>query len=221
MYEEDDYLMLSGIQHFAFCRRQWGLIHIEQQWEDNYHTTAGVLMHDRAHDETLFEKRGDKITARGMRISSGYLGLSGQCDIVEFIKSDNGIKLNRFDGLWRIVPVEYKRGKTKENDEDELQLCAQAVCLEEMFITRIEEGYLYYGNERSRAKVLFSEELRNKVKSMSDEMHMLFSRGHTPKAKANKRCKACSLVNICVPKLLSDRSVAEYMRCMINCDINE
>ena len=133
MYAEEDYLMLSGIQHFAFCKRQWAMIHIEQQWAENYRTTAGEIMHKKAHDESAFEKRGNLLTVRGLRISSRSLGLSGQCDVVEFHQDENGIDLFGYEGKWNIVPVEYKRGTVKENNADELQLCAQAVCLEEMF----------------------------------------------------------------------------------------
>lgn len=98
MYEEDDYLMLSGIQHFAFCRRQWAMIHIEQQWAENYRTTAGELMHKKAHEESSFEKRGNLLTVRGLRISSRELGLSGQCDVVEFHREENGIELFGYEG---------------------------------------------------------------------------------------------------------------------------
>ena len=130
MYSEEEYLMLSGIQHFAFCRRQWAMIHIEQQWAENYRTTAGELMHKKAHDEGSFEKRGDLLIVRGLRISSRELGLSGQCDVVEFHRDDEGVKLFGYEGKWTTVPVEYKHGAPKEDNADELQLCAQAICLE-------------------------------------------------------------------------------------------
>lgn len=150
MYAEEDYLMLSGIQHFAFCRRQWAMIHIEQQWAENYRTTAGELMHRKAHDEGSFEKRGNLLTARGLRIASRELGLSGQCDVVEFHQEEDGIELFGYAGKWNPVPVEYKHGAPKENNADELQLTAQAICLEEMFQTQISGGYLYYGENRRR-----------------------------------------------------------------------
>lgn len=210
MYAEEDYLMLSGIQHFAFCRRQWALIHIEQQWEENYRTTSGELMHKRAHDEASFEKRGDLLIVRGLRIASHELGFGGQCDVVEFYQSEDGITLYGYDGKWNPVPIEYKRGQPKENNEDELQLCAQAVCLEEMFQTCIPQGYLYYGENRRRSCVTFSDELRDEVKKMSTEMHDLFKKGYTPKAKYGKKCKACSLENLCVPKL-KNTNVREYI----------
>ncbi len=218
MYAEDDYLMLSGIQHFAFCRRQWAMIHIEQQWAENYRTTAGELMHKKAHDEGAFEKRGNILTVRGLRISSHELGVSGQCDVVEFHQAECGVTLYGYDGNWNPVPVEYKHGKPKENNSDELQLCAQAICLEEMFQTVIPEGYLFYGENRRRSHVGFTEGLREEVKNMTKEMHDLFQRGHTPNVKPTKQCKACSLENLCVPKLQKTMKVREYIQQGIHSD---
>lgn len=211
MYDEEDYLMLSGIQHFAFCRRQWAMIHIEQQWAENYRTTAGELMHKKAHDEGSFEKRGNLLVVRGLRISSHELGLSGQCDVVEFHENENGIELFGYDGKWNPVPVEYKHGAPKENNADELQLCAQAVCLEEMFQISISEGFLYYGENRRRSHIEFTPTLRADVKKMAKEMHELFKRGHTPNVKPMKQCKACSLENLCIPKLQKVMNVREYI----------
>lgn len=211
MYAEEDYLMLSGIQHFAFCRRQWAMIHIEQQWAENYRTTAGELMHRKAHDEGSFEKRGDLLIVRGLRIASRELGLSGQCDVVEFHENEKGIAIFGYDGKWDLVPIEYKHGSPKENIADELQLCAQAVCLEEMFQTDVPEGFLYYGEKRRRSPVIFTDDLRSEVKKMADEMHALFQRGHTPNVKPAKQCKACSLENLCVPKLQKSMRVREYI----------
>lgn len=216
MYSEEDYLMLSGIQHFAFCRRQWALIHIEQQWEENYRTTAGELMHKKAHDEKSFEKRGDLLIVRGLRISSHELGLSGQCDVVEFHRDEKGIELFGYEDKWNPVPVEYKHGTPKENNADELQLCAQAICLEEMFQTNISEGYLYYGENRRRSRVEFTQDLRDKVAKYSTEMHDLFKKGHTPNAKPTKQCKACSLENLCLPKLQKALNVRTYIEQNIN-----
>lgn len=218
MYAEEDYLMLSGIQHFAFCARQWAMIHIEQQWAENYRTTAGELMHKKAHDEGAFEKRGNILTVRGLRISSHELGVSGQCDVVEFHQAECGVTLYGYDGNWNPVPVEYKHGKPKENNSDELQLCAQAICLEEMFQTVIPEGYLFYGENRRRSHVGFTEGLREEVKNMTKEMHELFQRGHTPNVKPTKQCKACSLENLCVPKLQKTMKVREYIQQGIHSD---
>lgn len=211
-YAEDDYLMLSGIQHFEFCRRQWALIHIEQQWEENYRTTLGELMHKKAHNEESIEKRGDLIIMRGLRISCASLGVSGQCDVVELRKSKTGIHLHGFDGGWNVFPVEYKRGIKKEGLEDEVQLCAQAICLEEMFLTDIPKGYLYYGENKRRLEVEFTSELRNHVELLCGEMHQMFSRGYTPKVKATKECRSCSLNNLCVPKLNKAIDVKKYIR---------
>ena len=128
IYNEDEYLLLSGIQHFAFCRRQWALIHIEQQWAENYRTVDGNIMHERVHDADLHEKRGDTIITRAMAVSSARLGLSGECDAVELKRSDDGTELFGLEGKYSVTPVEYKRGEPKEDDCDILQLTAQALC---------------------------------------------------------------------------------------------
>lgn len=217
MYAEEDYLMLSGIQHFAFCRRQWAMIHIEQQWAENYRTTSGELMHKKAHDEGSFEKRGDLLIVRGLRISSRELGLTGQCDVVEFHQDKDGIELFGYEGKWNPVPIEYKRGTPKENNADALQLCAQAICLEEMFQTSISEGFLYYGENRRRSKTEFTDDLRQQVKKYSMEMHDLFRKGYTPNAKPTKQCKACSLEELCIPKLQKVKDVRAYIEQNIHC----
>lgn len=212
MYSEEDYLMLSGIQHFAFCRRQWAMIHIEQQWEENARTTAGELMHKKAHDERVIEKRGNLLSVRGLRISSREIGLSGQCDVVEFRQDADGVELFGYDGKWNPVPVEYKHGAPKEHQADELQLCAQAICLEEMFQTEIGCGYLFYGENRRRSQVEFTVSLREEVKRLAKEMHELFQKGYTPNVKPTKQCKACSLENLCIPKLQKVMRVRDYMK---------
>ena len=134
-YTEDEYLMISGIQHFKFCRRQWALIHVEQQWAENVHTVTGELMHKKAHDPYLTEKRKDTIIVRALPVSSRELGISGECDVVEFQKCEDGIQLHGHRGLYSVFPVEYKKGKPKLTEEDKLQVVAQALCLEEMFST--------------------------------------------------------------------------------------
>ena len=135
-YSEEDYLLLSGIQHFAFCRRQWALIHIENQWAENERTVDGIIMHEKAHSGDV-ESRGDVVIMRALRVFSATLGASGECDMVEFNRNADGISLNGHDGLWQPYPVEYKRGKPKEHNADEMQLCAQAMCLEEMLCCTI------------------------------------------------------------------------------------
>lgn len=187
------------------------MIHIEQQWAENYQTTAGELMHKKAHDENSFEKRGNLMIARGLRIASRELGLSGQCDVVEFHQHKDGVEIFGYDGKWNLLPVEYKRGKPKENNADELQLCAQAMCLEEMFQTSVPEGFLYYGENRRRSHVAFADTLRKEVDKMAAEMHDLFKKGYTPNVKPTKQCKACSLENLCVPKLQKTVKVRQYI----------
>ena len=166
--------MISGLQHFRFCRRQWALIHIEQQWAENLRTVEGELMHERAHDESLRESRGDTIITRSLRVYSLTLGLSGQCDVVEFKHSAQGVPLHGHDGLWLPYPVEYKRGKPKDDGCDELQLCAQAMCLEEMLCCTVGSGALFYGDPRRRVSVEFTDSLRREVTEDAAEMHKLY-----------------------------------------------
>ena len=209
---EEDYLTLSGIQHYAFCPRQWALIFIEQQWADNARTIDGNLLHRRAHDENLIERRGDMLIARGLRVVSHELNAAGVCDVVEFHSDPGGISLPGQTGLWRVYPVEYKRGSPKENDADALQLCGQAMCLEKMLLCEIPEGSLYYGETRRRQRVDFNTEMRNSVKEMLIAMRDHMQRGYTPQAKQGKRCNACSLNEICLPKLKRTPKVSEYLR---------
>lgn len=211
MYREDEYLMLSGLQHFAFCRRQWALIHIEQQWAENFRTADGRLMHEHAHDGDFREKRGDIIITRAMQVSSAELGVSGECDIVEFRQAADGIRISGMDGTFQVIPVEYKRGKPKANDCDAVQLCAQALCLEEMLCCEIPQAYLYYGETRRRQAVPLDAAIRQRTKDTLAEMHALFRRQHTPKVKRTKACNACSLKDVCLPVLEKKRSAAEYL----------
>ncbi len=210
-YKEDDYLLLSGLQHFAFCRRQWALIHIENLWADNLRTTEGHLLHERAHDQFVRERRGDIITVRGVSLGSPTLGVSGQCDVLEYHADPRGIPLSGEEGTWLPYPVEYKRGSPKGNNADRLQLCGQTMCLEEMLCCDIPEGALFYGETRRREVVLFTDELRQEVKDDLSEMHRLYQRGHTPHVRPTKSCNACSLKELCLPKLLGARSVADYI----------
>ncbi len=214
-YSEDDYLMISGIQHFKFCRRQWALIHIEQQWAENAHTVTGELMHRKVHDLALREKRKGIIISRALPVVSREMGVSGECDVVEFHKCEDGIKLYGHRGLYSVYPVEYKKGKPKLTDEDKLQLTAQTMCLEEMFCTGISEGAVFYGETRRREAVEITEELRDEVKRMFLEMHKYYARKYTPKVKYSKSCNACSLKDICLPKLMKTVSVKSYIDQML------
>jgi len=215
-YLPDDLLPLSGIQHFLFCRRQWALIHVEQQWKENALTAEGRIMHKRVDDPFFTETRNGVVTARSAPIASYRLGLSGMCDVVEFTASPDGVRLPNRDGLYLAAPVEYKRGKEKHDHSDETQLCAQAMCLEEMLSLTIPKGYLYYGEIRHRVEIALTAELRTLVQEMSDEMHNYFRRGYTPKVKTSKACRSCSLADVCLPKLQEKvMPASKYIRQMV------
>lgn len=214
MYFEEDYLPLSGLQHFLFCRRQWALIHIEQQWHENVLTAEGRILHEKAHSDGS-EKRGEKIIVRGLRIHSSRMGISGQCDVVEFSRSAQGVPLAGREGLFLPYPVEYKHGSSMVNDADRAQLCAQTMCLEEMLSVDIPEGALFYGKTRPREVVSFSEELRKKVSDAFAEMHELYRKAYTPKVKTGAQCRSCSLNELCLPKLMKTKSVARYVEAAI------
>lgn len=211
-YEEDDFLQLSGLQHFKFCRRQWALIHIEHQWAENLRTTDGALLHNRAHDASLRELRGDTLITRGMPIFSRRLGVSGQCDVLEFHRDARGVSLAGQEGTWLPFPVEYKRGSPNDSSGDTLQLCGQAMCLEEMLCCTISEGALYYGEQRRRLPVSFTQELRREAEQALLEMHDLARRGRTPKVRPTKSCNACSLKQLCLPALMTSRPVERYLQ---------
>ena len=214
-YREDDYLMISGIQHFVFCRRQWALIHVEQQWQENLRTVEGKIIHERCHDEKFTEKRGGLLVCRGMRIYSSRLGITGQCDVVEFSRGESGAVLLGRDGLWQPCPVEYKRGKPKEDNSDVLQLCAQVICLEEMLCCDIHEAHLFYDEIHRREKILLTSQLRHEVEKIFEEMHEYYTRGYTPKVKTGKKCKACSLKDLCLPQLVKRKSVDSYYQAQL------
>lgn len=214
-YNDDDLLALSGVQHFAYCKRQWALIHIEKQWSENLRTVQGKQLHERVDNPDSFEARGDILTTRSVPLSSHVLGFYGVSDVVEFYAvKENGVSLNGREGNWCPVPVEYKRGRPKKDIIDEVQLCSQAMCLEEMLCTDINYGYLFYGETKHRTKVLFEDGLRKKVVEFSEQMHSLFDEQCTPKAiTTDKNCKSCSLVDICIPKLgMKQASVGKYIK---------
>ena len=215
-YPEEEFLQLSGIQHFSFCRRQWALIHIEQQWQENLLTTEGKIVHERCHNDQLLEKRGDLLVARGLRVFSRILGVTGQCDVVEFHRDGQGCFLKGRQGTWIACPVEYKRGKSKDINADRLQLCAQAMCLEEMLGCAIDKGFLYYAEPHRREEVPFSSELRQSVEDSFREMHAYYARGYTPKVKTHKGCRSCSLREVCLPALCKNKDTNHYFDKFLN-----
>lgn len=214
-YREEDYLMISGIQHFVFCRRQWALIHVEWQWQENLRTVEGKIIHERCHDEKFTEKRGDFLICRGMRVFSSSMGVTGQCDVVEFTQGEAGAILLGRDGLWQPCPVEYKRGKPKQDNSDILQLCAQAMCLEEMLCCDIPEAHLFYDETHRRERIILTPDLRREVERIFEEMHDYYTRGYTPRGKTGKKCNSCSLKDLCLPTLAKKKSVESYYQAYV------
>lgn len=220
-YPEDDWLALSGIQHYAFCKRQWALIHVEQLWEENTRTTAGQLEHQRVDDYSESETRGDLLILRSLRVFSRKIGITGICDVVEFHHDDNGVNLHGRKGKWAAYPIEYKHGRSKARDEDRLQLCAEAMCLEEMLACDIPQAALFYRETKRREIVELNDELRDKVVTMTQQMHDLYQRGYTPRVRRTKSCNACSLRNLCLPELFKTQSAKAYIRSYVNDDLEE
>lgn len=204
--------MISGLKHFAFCRRRWALIHIEQLWCENALTQEGHYLHERVHDPNFTQLRGSVLLSRAMPVRSEALHITGECDMVELHRDPNGVPIHGRTGLWRLYPVEYKHGKPDARGADELQLCAQAMCLEEMLCCEIPAGALFYGETRRRVRVPFTPELREEVRTDAAQMHDLYRRGRTPQVKPTKSCSACSLKELCLPRLSRTGSVQAYLR---------
>ena len=214
MYTEDEMLMLSGIQHYKFCPRQWALIHIEQQWTDNKLTTEGQLLHKNVDNPFYRQKNGDVITLRSVHIASKMLGLYGITDAVELIPTDNAqdaITHHRYQGFWKPFPVEYKRGHSKPDERDEVQLAAQVICLEEMYGIRIPYAALYYEEVKRREVISISETLRNETVRCAKEMHEIFRTNIIPEANKQSHCKSCSLKDICMPEINNCVQVKTYL----------
>ena len=203
MYDTEDLIQLSALQHMVFCERQCALIHIEQTWTESGRTAEGRIMHERVHDESR-ESRGDVRIEYGVALRSLWLGLIGKADVVEFHRQP--------DGSWLPFPVEYKRGKPKADDCDKVQLCAQAICLEEMLDVTIPEGALFYGQTRHRLDVVFDEALRRETEETAQRAHDLITSRRTPPPVYEKHCESCSLVAECLPKAIQKRrSVKSYL----------
>jgi len=208
---EDDLLPISALQHLIFCERQCALIHVEQLWTENRFTAEGRILHERVH-EAAAESRGDVRIVRGLRLRSLALGLIGVADVVEFLRDDEGIVLAGRSGRWRVFPVEYKRGKPKPDRCDEVQLCAQAMCLEEMLECSIENAALFYGKTRRRRDVPLDDPLRDLTMKTAQRLHDLVRAGKTPPAVFEKKCLSCSLLPLCMPEITNGRkSVRHYL----------
>lgn len=204
MFSEDDFIQLSALQHFVFCRRQCALIHIEQMWFENRFTAEGRILHDRVHEEGAEKKQGVRIE-RGIPLRSVELGLNGKADVVEFHKSERG--------KWIPFPVEYKRGKPKTDGSDKVQLCAQGLCLEEMLNVEIVSGALFYGKTRRRLDVKFDAALREETKEAARMLHTFIDAGKTPAPAYTQKCDSCSFFDMCMPKTIERSfSVKQYLR---------
>ena len=209
VYNEDDMLMLSGIQHFAYCPRQWALIHIAQEWNDNRLTVEGQILHTHVDDPFYRNKVGEVICWRSLNIASRELGLYGIADVVELHPAQddtNAIEIAGSPGWWQFLPVEYKHGKPKADNIDAVQLCAQAMCLEEQYNVVVNNGALYYGETRRREDVAFDKGLRMEVKSLAEAMHLTFKAGIIPLVEKTAKCRNCSLKGLCMPSLKSARA---------------
>jgi len=204
MFTEDDFIQLSALQHFVFCKRQCALIHIEQLWIENMFTAQGKIMHDKVHEGPSETQKDTRIT-RGLALHSFALGLSAKSDVVEFHRTE--------DGGWVPFPVEYKRGKPKPDDCDKVQLCAQALCLEEMLNTKITCGAIFYGKTRHRLDVVFDDILRQETIEIAKQLHAFIESGKTPAPVYSDRCDSCSFVDECLPKTIGLKiSVKEYLQ---------
>jgi CRISPR-associated exonuclease Cas4 len=212
-YEIDDFIFLSALNHYLYCSRRCALIHIEQLWVENQFTAEGRVMHEKAHEEKT-EMRKNVLIERGISLRSNELGLNGKADIVEFHKDESE--------HWIPFPVEYKRGKPKLDDSDKVQLCAQALCLEEMLNIKIPCGALFYGLTRRREDIIFDANLRAETEETVKKVHELIKTGVTPKPEYSEKCKRCSLLDLCMPKACEKKTrVADYLKGIIESSESE
>jgi len=218
VYEEEELLPISALQHLLFCERRAALILLEGLWQDNIFTAEGSVLHEQVHQiET--ESRGSLRIARGLWLRSLHLGLCGRADVVEFQRlADNAQRstattLPDVEGLWQPFPVEYKRGRLRNEVSFEIQLCAQALCLEEMLSIQVFAGAIYYGKARRRLEVPFNHKIRDKVEVAAKRLHALVSSGITPTVRPQAKCRLCSLIDVCLPAAMSRRKdVPKYLK---------
>jgi len=202
MYTEDQFIQLSALQHYVFCPRQCALIHVDDVWNDNVFTVRGNILHEKVDTDT-YETRGTLKTVRALKIHSFRLGLAGKCDVVEFRETKEGIE---------ILPVEFKAGQPKQNISDEVQLCAQALCLEEMLNTRVMRGAFFYGKIRRRVQMELGDELRRRTEEIIAAVHDVVERKFIPQAKYEPKCRSCSLEDVCQPKAMNERKLLNYLK---------
>ncbi|MGC8908926.1 MAG: CRISPR-associated protein Cas4 [Desulfomonilaceae bacterium] len=223
MYEEDELLPISGLQHYVFCRRRAALIFLEQVWDENAFTAEGSIVHEKVHSAPDEWQRGLRVT-RGLRLRSLSLGLIGQADVVELRQRSSAMGV---DDAWpeteedpliahvgeaRLFPVEYKRGKARHEKSYEVQLCAQALCLEEMLQTKVDQGAIFYSSSGRRVVVTFDESLREMTRDAAQKFHLLIREGVTPRVRYERKCEKCSLLSLCLPRVTgTKRLVKRYL----------
>jgi len=228
MFHEDDLLPLSGLEHLVYCERQAALIHVEGLWSENGLTAVGRDRHAKVHESSV-EVRGNTRIVRGLRLRSLELGLVGMADVTEFhllsgqrnnIDPSGYTSLQGASGLWRPFPVEYKKGAARKESGYEVQLCAQAICLEEMLEAEVPEGAIYFGESGHRLQVLCDASLRSRTREAAHRFHKLVSADITPPAVHDKRCQNCSLIDLCLPKASHKKAVSSYLSLMFE-DIDD
>lgn len=224
MYAEEDLLPLSGLQHLTFCERRWALIHLERQWQENLFTAEGKLLHDKAHSASI-ESRPDVLVRRTLALCSFRLGLSGQTDVVEFLPcapDETGLAIPHRKGLWRPYPIEYKRSRDKHGSSAyQIQLCAQALCLEEMLDTPVPRGAIFDSQTRRRVEVVFDAALRQRVEQLVTRMHTINESRKTPTAVYEKKCEGCSMKPVCLPTIAGADRASRYLRRAVSSNLRQ
>lgn len=207
MFTEEDFIQISALQHYVFCPRQCALIHVEDAWHENVFTTRGNILHEKVDTDT-YETRGTTKTVRGLRIHSFRLGIVGRCDVVEFRPSKTA------PATEEVLPVEFKAGEPKEDVSDKVQLCAQALCLEEMMNLSIKCGAFFYGKIRRRNQVEIDQSLRETTESIIASVRQIVATRKIPEAKYSVKCRNCSLEGMCMPKAMNESKLESYMKAL-------
>ena len=205
-FDECERLPVSAVKQYAYCKRRFALMFIDDEWGDNYKIIEGNITHEKVDDPFFNEKRKDLYHSRSVPVFSEKLNLYGVVDIIEFQRDDNGVNIKTHGGLWGINPIEYKNGKPEKSNADNLQLCALALCLEEMFSAKIDSGEIYYNKLRKRIKVQLDEELKAQVKTIVAEINELLDNPIIPPKPVNQNCNLCSLTEICMPAIFDAKN---------------
>ncbi len=224
MFQEEEWVPISALAQYAFCPRRVVFIHTENLWADNQWTMEGKILHETADTQTQKTARGTRIV-RSLRISDAENGIYGVADVVEFKRTDgmefaqnraeflsDGVHLPLRDGLWFPIPVEFKRGKTRTDKTYEIQLCAQGLCLEKKFAVTIPFGFLYYGESGRRKRIDFTVSLRQNTCTLVEKVRQVLFSDTVPRPKYSKKCRQCSLVDLCLPQMGTSGSVERYIR---------